>query len=151
MALLFTASAQAGCAPCLDLQINATPVDYVASVIVSLLTTPMGLGQTYHLANQDAVRFVDVARMGKLEVVEPAYWQEAVAKKAPALGRFAPLVCMADAAEMSGSAEPRLQYNRRYENATLRGVLGERFLSPPPMNEAYVGKLWARLQSTLSS
>jgi thioester reductase-like protein len=145
VALVLIASAKAGCAPRLDLQINATPVDYVASAIVSLLTMPMGIDKTYHLANREAVRFVDMASMGQLEVVEPAHWQAMVSQKAPEFAKFAHRVCRAEADAASGSVELRFQHNRLYDNATLRSVLGDRFIPPPPVNEAYVGKLWARV------
>jgi myxalamid-type nonribosomal peptide synthetase MxaA len=146
VALLLIASAKAGCAPRLDLQINATPVDYVASALVAALPTPMGMGKTYHLANQEAVRFVEVASMGQLAVVDPAHWQSMVAQKAPEFSGFAHRVCLAEADEASGSVELRFQHNRRYSNETLRSVLGARFIPPPPVNAAYVGTLWARLR-----
>lgn len=141
VALLLIASAKAGCAPRLDLQINATPVDYVASALVSSLTTPMGIGKTYHLANREAVRFVELASMGKIKVVEHAHWQEEVSKKAPEFLHFARMVCLADADDASGSEELRFQHNRLYENATLRNVLRDHFIPPPPMDEAYLGNL----------
>ena len=45
----------------------------------------------------------------------------------------------------------RFQHNRLYDNQTLRSVLGDRFISPLPVNEAYVGTLWACLRRTLSA
>jgi thioester reductase-like protein len=147
VALLLLASAQAGCAPRLDLQINIAPVEYVAAALVSVLATPLGIGKTYHLAHREAVRFVDVARMGRLEVVDPASWQEVVCHKAPALAKFADRVCRAATDATSGSVELCFQHNRHYDNQTLQSVLGERFIPPPPVNAAYVETLWARLRT----
>jgi hypothetical protein len=118
------------------------------SQLPAALATPLGVGKTYHLANRDAVRFVDVARMGQLKVVEAAHWQAVVSHKAPEFSTFAHRVCMAEANEASGSVELRFQHNRLYDNTTLRSVMGERFISLPPVNEAYVETLWTRLRRT---
>jgi amino acid adenylation domain-containing protein/thioester reductase-like protein len=75
---------QLGAAPHIDLAFAPTPVDYVASALVHLSQQPPAAGQTYHLANEQTIRWtavVDKMRRPdrEIELQPPDQWVERLA------------------------------------------------------------------------
>lgn len=146
--LLLRTSLRAGCAPALDLQINSTPVDYVASAVASLVASPLDGGGTFHLASFTSTRFVDLAAMAGLPLVPPDRWVEAVRQAAPDHGRFAAMVLATQDDEASGEQELRHAYDRIYDDGRLRLALGPDYRPPAPMDLAYLTLLAGTLSAT---
>jgi len=105
VALLLASSLAAGCAPRLDLQINSTPVDHVAETVARVVSLPSAQGGTYHLANQAAVPFVDLAALAGLPLVSLEQWQSTVINQAPRYTKLAALVRRSQDDPASGSVE----------------------------------------------
>jgi thioester reductase-like protein len=140
VALLLASSLLAGQAPRLDLQINSTPVDYVAGTVVKLLSNPAARGGTFHVASRRAVPFVELAAMAALPLVPLPEWQAAVAARAAIFAKFAAMVGGAQADEESGSLELGLEHDRTYDDARVRELLGEKFRPAPPLDAAQVSR-----------
>jgi myxalamid-type nonribosomal peptide synthetase MxaA len=145
VALLLLSSFAASCAPCLDLQINSTPVDHVADAVARVVSLPAAQRGTYHLANRAAVGFVDLAVAAGLTVVDLDEWEAAVARKAPRFARFATLVRRAQTDPTSGSDELRLEYDRTYDDAHLRDALGAAYRAPPALDARYLARFISAL------
>jgi nonribosomal peptide synthetase DhbF len=146
VAMLLASSWQAGVAPRLDLQINSTPVDRVAETVVKLMTSPVAEGGTYHVVNRRAVRFVDLAELAGLKVVELAEWEAVVARRAPAFVKFAAMVRGTHGDEESGSAELILEHNRTYDDSRVREALGTAFRTPAVLSAADVWRFVRSIQ-----
>jgi thioester reductase-like protein len=146
VAMLLASSWQAGCAPCLDLQINSTPVDYVADTVVKLLMAPAAQSGTFHVVNQRAVRFMDLAEMAGLRLVEFPEWEATVNHQAPHFAKFAALVRGTQGDEESGSVELTFEHNRTYDDTRVRQILGPAFRSPPLLDATEVARFMRAIQ-----
>jgi thioester reductase-like protein len=146
VALLLICSAATGCAPNLDLQINSNPVDGVAETVARVVTTPAAQGATYHLVNRAAVRFVDVAAIAGLPLVELDDWEAAVARKAPRFAKLAALVRRSQHDPSSGADELHFEHDRTYDDARLRAALGSAYRAAPPVDAAYLARFTAAVR-----
>lgn len=146
IALLLASSWQAGCAPLLDLQINATPVDHVAATALALMSDPAARGGTYHLVQETAVSFIDLSGTAGLPLVDFPTWVAAVAERAPRFATFARMVHGAQGDEGSGSVELRREHDRTYDDARVRERLGPSFRPPPPLDADALARFQRRLR-----
>jgi thioester reductase-like protein len=146
VALLLVASGAAGCAPRLDLQINSTPVDVVAEAVARVVTTPTAHGATYHLTNRAAVRFVDLAALAGLPLVDLDDWEATVARKASRFAKVAALIRRSQHDPASGADELHFEHDRTYDDARLRGALGAGHRLAPAVDAAYLGRFMAALR-----
>jgi thioester reductase-like protein len=143
VALLLLSSLATGCAPRLDLQINVTPVDRVAETVARVVATPAAQGETFHVVNRAAVRFVDLAAMADLPLVPLEDWERAVAARAPSFAKVAALVRRAQDDPASGSDELHFQHDRSYDDARLRRALGPEYRAPVPCDARYLSTFTA--------
>src|SRR5262245_2760796 len=140
VALLLLSSFAAGCAPRLDLQINSTPVDCVADTVIRVATTPAAHGATYHVVNQAAARFVDLAATAGLPLVELDEWVATIAERAPRFAKLAVMVRRSQSDPATGADELHFAHNRTYDDRRLRAALGDAYRPPPPMDAHYLAR-----------
>jgi thioester reductase-like protein len=140
VALLLLSSFEVGCAPRLDLQINSTPVDYVADAVARVASAPAAGGATYHVVSQASARFVNVAAAAGLPLVPLEAWEIAVAREAPRFAKVAALVRQSQYDPASGSDELHFQHDRTYDDARLRAALGPAYQAPPPLAGDYLAR-----------
>jgi thioester reductase-like protein len=141
VALLLRASLAAECAPNLDLQVNSTPVDHVGATVARVVARTEARGGTYHVVNRRAVPFVELAELADLPVADFSVWRAAVTARAPQFTKFAATVHAAEQDETSGSAELRRQFDRTYDDSSLKRALGADYTPTPEMDAAYVALL----------
>jgi nonribosomal peptide synthetase DhbF len=146
VALLLLASFEADCAPRLDLQINSTPVDHVASTVAQIVSLPSAQRATYHVVNRTAARFADVAATAGLPLVELDEWEAAVTSRAPRFATLAALVRRSQSDPTSGADELHFAHNRSYDDTRLRVALGPAYRSPPPMDAVYLARFASALR-----
>ena len=128
VALLLASSLAAGCAPRLDLQINATPVDHVAETVARMVSLPSARRRRWRDLPPDQPRRGPLRRPGRrwraCRWSSSEQWQAAVTSQAPRYAELAALVRRAQDDPGSGSVElrrrARLQL-RRQPTATRAG------------------------------
>jgi thioester reductase-like protein len=148
IALLLLASFEAGCAPRLDLQINSTPVDHVAATVAHVVSSPAAHGATYHVVNSVAARFVDLATIAGLPLVDLSEWEATVTESAPPFAKLAALVSRSQSDPTFGAEELHHAHNRTYDDTRLRAALGPAYRSPPPMDAHYLARFASSLRRT---
>ena len=133
-----------------EVQVDLTPVDYVARAIVSLARSPDSLGRTFHLKNPQSLPIREIYRAIRssgyaLQEVPFAQWRSRAIEHGGAvegrcIGRFGPLLMMGAGPDPAGdepqAAGPpfRIECGRTAERLRQAGIVC------PPVDDELLSK-----------
>ena len=109
--------------------------------------SPAAHGATYHVVNRAAARFVDLATIAGLPLVELDEWVATIAERASRFAKLAVMVRRSHTDAASGADELHFAHNRTYDDWQLRAALGDDY-RPPPMDAHYLARFASALRAT---